>query len=75
MHVAPQIYIDTAEAARLIGLSPGTLAKWRLSGYGPIFAKLGRRVIYRKADIDEWLADKRHSSTSEYATANHGAGS
>jgi hypothetical protein len=33
-------------AARFVGLSESTLAKLRLNGNGPVYCKLGRRVVY-----------------------------
>lgn len=53
------------EAADYLGLSTSTLAKLRLSGNGPVFCKLGRRVVYRHADLDMYLEASRRSSTSD----------
>lgn len=53
------------DAALRVGLSVSTLNKLRLSGGGPIFLKLGRRVVYHPADLEAWLATKRRRSTSD----------
>ncbi|MCC6983611.1 MAG: helix-turn-helix domain-containing protein [Bauldia sp.] len=53
------------EAAKLTGLSPSTLAKLRLTGRGPAYCKLGRRVLYRPSDLTDWLDLHRRRSTSE----------
>jgi predicted DNA-binding transcriptional regulator AlpA len=53
------------EAARLVGLSESTLAKLRLTGNGPIYCKLGRRVVYRPADLEEWLQSRTTRDTSD----------
>jgi hypothetical protein len=37
---------------------------------GPPFAKLGRRVVYRREDLDAWLTERRRSSTSEIPRRN-----
>jgi hypothetical protein len=37
---------------------------WVRSG-GPPFTKLGRRVVYQKADLDAWLAQGKRTSTSD----------
>jgi len=60
------------EARSYIGLSVSTLAKQRLRGDGPNFIRLSARAIgYLLTDLDEWLASKRHKSTSDYGvTAN-----
>lgn len=39
-----------------------TLRKWRTQGYGPPAAKTGRSLLYRKAGIDEWLAERELES-------------
>ena len=30
---------------------------WRTIGQGPKSAKLGRRVVYRRNDVEEWVAE------------------
>jgi excisionase family DNA binding protein len=57
--------ITTAEAARVLGLSESTLAKMRLNGNGPIYCKLGRRVVYRSSDLEQWLQSRTTSDTSD----------
>lgn len=60
-------YLDTPEeAAKKIGVSPKTLAKWRWQGDGPKYLKIGSRVAYRPADIEAWLNSRQYFSTSEY---------
>ena len=61
---------DNNAAAEYIGLAPQTLNRWRGEGRGPRFMKLGSRVVYDQADLDEWLAANRHQSTSEYERAH-----
>ena len=47
--------LKSREAARVIGVSPRTLAKWRQKGIGPQCVRLGYNlVIYRLSDIDAW---------------------
>jgi predicted DNA-binding transcriptional regulator AlpA len=53
------------EAARLCGFSPKTLPKLRLSGRGPRYLKLGRKVAYRRQDIEQWLREHVRTSTSD----------
>lgn len=45
-----------SETAELIGVSEATLRFWRHRGdFGPPSAKLGRRVVYREADVIAWV--------------------
>ena len=52
-------------AARYVGLSESTLAKLRLNGNGPTYCKLGRRVVYRPTDLDQWLQSRTARDTSD----------
>jgi excisionase family DNA binding protein len=44
--------LSQREAARLLGLSTRTLERWRVSGLGPRFIKLGNSVRYRLEEIE-----------------------
>jgi hypothetical protein len=57
--------LDAVAAARYVRLSASTLAKMRLSGNGPAFLKAGRRVLYRRVDLDAWLESRRARHTSD----------
>ena len=62
------LVLNAAQAASRLGLSVSTLAKLRLSGAGPAYSKLGRRVVYRLEDLEAWIVANRYQSTSEYTT-------
>jgi predicted DNA-binding transcriptional regulator AlpA len=57
--------LDATQAASFVGLSVSTLAKLRLSGNGPIYCKLGRRIVYRPEDLAAWLEQNLRRSTSD----------
>jgi predicted DNA-binding transcriptional regulator AlpA len=59
--------LNTTDAAAYCGSSVSTFTKLRLYGNGPIYVKLGRRVVYDLTDLDNWLALHRRRSTSEGA--------
>ena len=61
---APQV-LCAGDAARFVGLSESTLAKLRLNGNGPTYCKLGRRVVYRPADLQQWLESRTARDTSD----------
>jgi excisionase family DNA binding protein len=61
----PARKLPVSEAARFLGLSKSTLDKLRISGGGPTYLQLGRRVLYDVADLEAWLMPKRRSSTSD----------
>lgn len=47
--------IPTSGAARIIGVSEGTLRYWRYMDQGPQSFRVGRHVKYRREDIEAWL--------------------
>jgi predicted DNA-binding transcriptional regulator AlpA len=53
------------ETARYTRVAVSTLAKLRCWGGGPAYLKLGRKIGYQRADVDEWLASRRARSTSD----------
>ncbi len=58
--------INTAEAAKRLGLAKSTLDKARLTGTGPPYVRvLGGRIRYRPADLEAWLEARLVHSTSE----------
>lgn len=63
----PARKLPVSEAARYTGLSKSTLDKLRISGGGPTYLQLGRRILYDVADLEAWLTSKRRSSTSDNA--------
>lgn len=71
-------FVRTPEAARLLDLSPRTLEKHRCDGTGPIYHKLGGRVVYAVADLHAWIDACARQSTSEpvmpSVSAPHNAG-
>jgi predicted DNA-binding transcriptional regulator AlpA len=61
----PNRFLNVQEAARFLGLSVSTLNKLRLSGSGPPYMKLGRRVLYDLRDLASWAAARKRQHTSE----------
>ena len=58
--------LNTRETAAYLGLGVSTVHKWRsIKSNGPPFLKLGRRVLYRRADLDAWLDTRLHRSTAD----------
>ncbi|EHS53198.1 hypothetical protein PDO_1161 [Rhizobium sp. PDO1-076] len=62
-------FVRTAEAARLLDLSPRTLEKHRCDGTGPVYHKLGGRVVYAVTDLHAWIDASARRSTSEAASS------
>ena len=59
------VLLNTRQAAERCNLSPRTLEKYRVTGGGPPFIRLGSAVRYRIEDLDSWIAANRRRSTSD----------
>ena len=58
--------MSASNAAMLLGISERTLSRMRLEGRGPIFLKLGKRILYDPEDLKSWVKGRRFSNTSQY---------
>jgi hypothetical protein len=58
-------FLNAAQAALYVGLSPRTLEKMRTLGGGPRFRKHGRYVRYHIADLDAWSCDAARRTTRD----------
>jgi predicted DNA-binding transcriptional regulator AlpA len=56
--------LDTARAAEYLGLGKSTLDKFRLTGGGPVYIQIGKRVTYDPKDLDAWAASHKRTRTS-----------
>ena len=65
MSYDPKRFLKTSEAAAYCGSSASTFEKLRVHGGGPSYVKLGRRVVYDRAELDIWMDAHRRRSTSE----------
>jgi hypothetical protein len=62
---SPEDKLSHRDAARHLGLAASTLAKMRCRGGSPTFLRLGRKIVYCRADLDAWLRARRATSTSD----------
>ena len=49
-------YLTHMEVCELLDVSRRTLFRWRQAGYFPQPGYVGRRPVYRREVVDEWLA-------------------
>ena len=48
--------LTTRQVAKMVGLAPYTVAKYRMKGVGPKYLQLGRKTIrYKKSDVLAWV--------------------
>lgn len=62
------VFLTCIEVADMLRLSPKTLEKMRLEKRGPKYFRLGNagraKVIYRLADVEEWLTKLHRPSVT-----------
>ncbi len=51
------------EAAAALRTPVATLRYWRHLGVGPDGFRLGRRVVYRRVDVDRWVAERQQAQS------------
>lgn len=55
--------LDDHATAALLDVSPGTLSVWRSTGrYSLPFLKIGRKVRYRRSDVETWMQARTRES-------------
>jgi Helix-turn-helix domain len=58
-------FLTQQQLSELLHVSERTLERWRVEGHGPKFVRVGRRPLYRLADIGAWAEGQTFGSTSE----------
>jgi hypothetical protein len=62
-------WLTQRQLARQLDISTRSLERLRHAGNGPRFAKAGRKVLYRLADVEHWLTARTYTSTGEAKNA------
>jgi excisionase family DNA binding protein len=58
--------LTTAEAAKVLGLSTGTLTIWRCVKRYPLpYVRVGRNIRYRAADLEHFLDSRTMPGVAE----------
>ena len=60
-------YVNTREAAERLGLAPATLARYRITGEGPVHHRFGGCVRYSADDLEAWSAGRRRGRARDTA--------
>lgn len=64
------ILLNTAEAAEALRLGVATLHRWRKAGKGPPYIEMGRKVYYRRTDLDRWIEEQQRQPRTEKEAAH-----
>lgn len=57
-------HMTTQEVAELLRAPVETVRYWRHVSRGPRSFKVGRRVLYRRADVERWLDEQYEASSA-----------
>lgn len=57
-------FLTTAEVGQRVRAAAETVRFWRHQKKGPAYFKIGRKVLYRRRDVEEWLAAQRTATTT-----------
>jgi excisionase family DNA binding protein len=50
-------YLSDGQACELLHVTSRTTLRWRVEGNGPPFVRAGgRRILYRRSDLETWLS-------------------
>ena len=58
-------HLNQVELAARWNISHRTLERWRWSGDGPRYIKIGGRVVYRLEDVEAFEQEQLRASTAE----------
>lgn len=58
-------FLNERQVAEMLCQSVRTIQKWRTTGGGPEFFKLGRSVRYHIGDVTAWAEARRVSHTTQ----------
>lgn len=64
-------YLTTDSELELLG-SPAAMAKWRSRGEGPRYIRVGKRILYRGRDLNEFLDECVIEPTSRRGRSDRG---
>ncbi|QBQ53393.1 helix-turn-helix domain-containing protein [Nitrosococcus wardiae] len=63
-HILPHL-VGPEEAARILGVKPGTLQVWRSTGRVNLpYVKIGGKVKYRLSDLERFIENRLCQHTS-----------
>jgi predicted site-specific integrase-resolvase len=60
-------HLNQTELAARWNISHRTLERWRWTGEGPQYIKIGGRVVYRQEDVETFEAEQIRKSTAATA--------
>jgi predicted DNA-binding transcriptional regulator AlpA len=64
--MSDKVFLTESELAARYLTSRRTVTRWRVTGEGPPYLRLGpRRVMYRESDCEAWAASRAFSNRAD----------
>jgi hypothetical protein len=60
-------FLTKEDLAAELRRNPRTLDRWEVLGMGPPRTHVGRKILYRRASVQKWLAAQERSERSKSA--------
>lgn len=60
--------LTAEEAAAFLRVTKSALAQWRYLGIGPKYLKAGRKPLYQRGSLIEWLESTERQGTAKAAS-------
>jgi hypothetical protein len=54
-------WISREQLAQQLMVTPDTLSRWEAKRVGPPCMRIGRKVFYRRASVEQWLLSREQS--------------
>jgi predicted DNA-binding transcriptional regulator AlpA len=54
--------MTTRQVSETTGIPVGTLRFWRHTNQGPASFALGRKVVYRRSELEAWIAEQESAT-------------
>lgn len=54
--------VTVGQVSMLTGIPVGTLRYWRHANQGPTSFSLGKRVLYRKSEVERWISEQEKAT-------------
>ncbi|WP_081281916.1 helix-turn-helix transcriptional regulator [Mycolicibacterium fortuitum] len=54
--------MTTLQVSQETGINAGTLRYWRSTNQGPASFSLGKRVVYRRSEVERWIAEQERAT-------------
>lgn len=59
--------LNERQAAKYLGVSPGTLRLWRSENRSPRYFRAGKLIRFRVCDLNEWIEQRLSAPVSSAA--------